>query len=58
MVGGAAQGIGRRLADSDVRASRLERSGIGGDPIWRGVKRQRVGTTAIEFSLTERPRVL
>ena len=46
MVGGAAEGVGRRL----------ERSGIEGDPIRRGVKRQRVGTTAIDSSLTERPR--
>ena len=45
MAGGAAEGVGRRL----------ERTGIGGDPIRCRAKRQRVGTTAIRCQPPERP---
>ena len=66
LVGHASRAVGWRRVDverwlealAEGVGRRLERSGIGGDPIRRGVKRQRVGTTAIDSSLTERPRVL
>ena len=48
MVGGAAESVGRRL----------ERTGIGGDPIQRRAKRQRFGTTAMRGQSTRAPVVL
>ena len=48
MVGGADEGVGRRL----------ERTGTGGDPIRRRAKRQRFDTTAIRDQPTRAPLVL
>ena len=48
MVGGAAEGVSRRL----------ERTGTGGHPIRRRVKRQRVDTTAIRGQPARAPVVL
>ena len=48
MVGGAAEGVSRRL----------ERTGTGGHPIRRRAKRHRVGTTAIRGQPAQAPVVL